>query len=91
MKQQIRKIWNKLVALVCKVPYDKLLHFIAGLIIAAFFALVAPSWKWGAIVSALVAGVAKEVFDYCTTKQVDYKDALATLIGGAVIQLFVLL
>lgn len=91
MKQWIRKTWDKLVALVCKVPYDKLLHFVAGLIIAAFFALVVPSWRWGAIISALVAGVAKEVFDYYTKKQVDYKDALATIIGGVVIQIFALL
>lgn len=39
----MRKIWDKIVALISKVPYDKLLHFIAGVLIAAFFAIVWPS------------------------------------------------
>lgn len=86
----MRKFWNKLVALLYKVPFDKYLHFIAGLIIAAFFAL-AFGWKWGALLAAIVAGIGKEVFDYFTTKQTDWKDAAATVIGGLVIFIFALL
>ena len=29
------KIWNKLIALIAKIPVDKLYHFIAGLMIMA--------------------------------------------------------
>ena len=34
----MRKIWDKIVALISKVPYDKLLHFIAGLVIGVIAA-----------------------------------------------------
>lgn len=35
----MRKIWDKFVGWLYKVPFDKWLHYLAGLIIAAFFAL----------------------------------------------------
>ena len=35
----MRQIWNKIVAWVLSVPTDKRLHFVCGLIIAAFFAI----------------------------------------------------
>lgn len=34
MKEFIRKIWDAIVSFISKVPYDKLLHFVAGLIVA---------------------------------------------------------
>lgn len=47
MKKFIRKIWDAFVTLVNKVPKDKLLHFVMGLLIAAFCALVL-NWCPGA-------------------------------------------
>ena len=85
----MRKIWDKLVALIYKVPFDKWLHFMAGLIIAAFFCITLGMKV--CIVPVLFAGFAKEFFDGWTTNQSDWKDFLATLIGGMVIQLFVIL
>lgn len=83
----MRKIWNWIVALISKVPYDKLLHLLAGLILAAFAAIVCGA-RWPIAVAAF-AGIAKEAFDYATTKEVDWLDAVATLAGGLIIQIFV--
>lgn len=89
MKNWIRKVWDWFVGCICEVPMDKWLHFIAGLIIAAccnicFDVLVC-------IGPVIVAGLLKEVFDKYTTGKVDFYDVLATVFGGAVIQLFALL
>lgn len=83
----MRKIWDWLVGLITKVSYDKWLHCIAGLIIAAFFAIVIRD-PW-CIAPVAIAGVAKEVFDLITTKKFDWKDLVATVAGGLIIQVFV--
>ena len=89
MKSFIRKIWDALVKLIYKVPFDKWLHFMAGLIIAAFFNITLG--VEGCIKAALCAGVLKELFDLLTTDTAEWKDLLATVLGGLVIQLFVLI
>ena len=87
MKDFIRKIWNAFVKLLQAVPQDKMFHFVAGLIVGAFFAIAchfpAP------LVAALVFGALKEAFDYWTTRDVDWWDLVATGIGGLTIQGFV--
>lgn len=90
MKQFIRKIWDAFVTLVNKVPKDKLLHFVVGLLIAAFCAL---TLKWGlwCIIPAIVFGLLKELFDWWTTRVMEWWDFGATAIGGAVIFLFILI
>jgi len=88
MKGFIRKIWDAIVSFVCNIPYDKLLHFIAGLVISAIFYIdlkMVPC-----IVPAIAAGVIKEFFDMWTTDQADWKDLVATVAGGALIQLLVI-
>ena len=85
----MRKIWDKIVALISKVPYDKLLHFIAGLVIAAFFCITLGMKV--CIVPALAAGFIKEFFDKWTSDQVDWWDFVATVAGGLVIQIFAIL
>ena len=83
----MRQIWNKIVAWVLSIPADKRLHFVCGLIIAAFFA-IALDMKfcfWPVIFFA--AG--KEVFS--SGQNFDWKDFAATLLGAVVPQLFVLL
>lgn len=89
MKKFIRKIWDAIVTFISKVSYDKLLHFIAGLIIAALCAMV---FKWGlwCIIPAIVFGLLKELFDWWTTRVMDWKDFIATACGGLVIFLFAL-
>ena len=80
----MRKLWDKFVALVELIPLDKWLHYIAGLFVAATSILVFKMTL--CILPAIVAGVAKEVFDKVTTKQWDWFDFLATTLGGATIQ-----
>lgn len=85
----MRKIWNWIVALISRVPYDKWLHFIAGLIIATFFAIVLKMTV--CIVPVIFAGFIKEFFDKWTTQEWDWWDFVATCAGGLIIQLFVIL
>ena len=88
MKNFIRKIWDAIVSLISKVPYDKLLHFIVGLIVAAFF-VIALKWAgWEALLVAVAVGALKELFDWLTTEKVEWWDAVATVIGGLVILIF---
>lgn len=89
MKQFIRKIWDAGVKFLCSIAFDKWLHFICGVLIAALFC-VTLGMK-ACIVPVIFAGFYKELFDQLTTSHFDWKDFLATVIGGAVIQLFAVL
>ena len=89
MKNWLRKIWDAIVKFICSVPYDKLLHFIAGLIIAAIFAL--PLHMKACIVPVVFAGFIKEFFDLWTTEKQDWWDFAATCFGGLVIQILAIL
>lgn len=68
------------------VPRDKLLHFIAGLVVAALMAFAAPSLRWLPLAAAVAAGAAKEAADQVRYGGWDWLDLLATALGGAVIQ-----
>jgi hypothetical protein len=46
-----------------KIPSDKALHFIAGLLVVAIAATIFPCVADWAIVFALIAGVGKEIRD----------------------------
>jgi len=85
----MRNIWNKIVGLLLKVPIDKWLHFGAGVLVAAFFALTLHL-EW-CIAPAVFFGLAKEAFDYATTRNNEWLDLFATVMGGLVIQIFTLL
>lgn len=89
MKGFIRKIWDAFVGFISKVTYDKLLHFIAGLLVAAFFNITLGMAV--CIVPVVFAGFIKEFFDLWTTDKWDWLDFAATCSGGLVIQLFVIL
>ena len=80
------KIWNKLIALIAKIPVDKLYHFIAGLMIMAVLGVMFGLGAW-AIIAVVIAAVAKEIIDYKAYGLFDIKDALATIIGGIVLML----
>lgn len=85
----MRKIWDKLVEWLSAIPSDKKQHFVAGTIIAAFFAL-ALGMK-AAVVPAIAAGIIKEFFDKWTTDTWEWGDLVATILGGLLIQAFILL
>jgi hypothetical protein len=65
-----------------KIPYDKRLHFIAGMLISLIVS-IAINPTCGLITSA-VAGVAKEVKDYLDYGGPDVLDCLATWLGGGI-------
>lgn len=81
----LRKIWDAIVGLLYKVPFDKWLHFGAGLLAAAFCVITLGWPGWAGLLGAVAVGAAKEVFDWFTTKVVDWLDAVATIAGGAVV------
>lgn len=88
IKEIILKIENWLVNL----QLDKLLHFIAGLLITSFFAIVIPFTASWCISFAIVAGLAKEAIDeYKNPMSWSNEDLFATVLGGFVIQAFVLI
>jgi hypothetical protein len=65
-----------------KIPYDKLQHFGAGLVIAALVVIVTGSLILAGVV-VLLAGVAREVYDafHPVTNTVDIWDVVATCAG----------
>lgn len=87
MKNFIRKIWDAFVRLLSKVEYDKWLHFIFGLLIAAFCYITLHIGFWSAL-PTLVFAFAKEAFDKWTTGKWEWWDIVATCAGGIVIEIF---
>jgi hypothetical protein len=89
MKNIIANIWNWFVGLLDKIRRDRLYHFIAGLIFAAFFFIVLGMsfCVWPVIFIAFF----KELIDVLCDHGFDLWDFAATIIGGLVIQLFVIL
>lgn len=85
----LRKLWDKFVTLLYKIPVDKKMHFWAGFLIAAFFA-IALGMKlcfWPVLFFAL----GKEFFDKWTTGVWDWWDFAATMFGSLIPQAFALL
>lgn len=65
-----------------KIPYDKRLHFIAGLLIFLVVSIaINPTCG---LLTAMAAGVAKEVIDYLDYGGPDVIDCLATWLGGGI-------
>lgn len=89
MKDFIRRIWDWFVNLFAGIRRDRLYHFIAGLIIAALFYIVLKMPV--CIVPVIFAAFIKEFFDTWTDGNFDWIDLLATVLGGFVIQLFVII
>lgn len=85
----MRKIFDKIVAFFNALTVDKYLHFIAGLIVAAFFHIALGMEV--CIAPVIVAGFVKEFIDEWRYGGADIIDFSATVAGGAVIQLIVAL
>lgn len=79
---------KKIIDFLGSIKADKLLHFIAGMIIAGVVGII-PCFANYALIVAVIAGVAKEVYDEFSYGGWDSLDLLYTAIGGAVMQLFV--
>lgn len=71
------------------IPPDKALHFIAGLLVVAFVATIIPCIANWAIIFAIIAGLGKEIRDELVYGGFDWKDLVATVLGGVVMQVFV--
>ena len=78
-----RKILNVLGT----IKADKLLHFIAGMLITALVAVVFTHFAPLAVAVAVVAGFAKEAYDEWSYGGWDWDDLLATVAGGVVMQI----
>ena len=67
----------------CKVPCDKQMHFIGGLVIAA---LLTPFIGAYSIVVVAIVALLKEVYDFLHPEShtADFMDWVATTLGGVV-------
>ncbi len=88
MKNQLFIFIKKIIPWLSQIKADKFLHFIAGMIIAAFVALVIPTGRLWCIVPAVVIGFAKEVYDEISYGGFDWLDLAYTIVGGFIIQIF---
>ena len=83
----MKNLFNKMLQWLMTLPQDTLWHIIAGLMIWTFFAIVLPI---GApIIPVIFAGGIKEFVDDWHKGANDWRDFIATLAGGAVIQVMV--
>lgn len=82
----MKKIWDWLVGLLNKIRRDRIYHFIAGLIVAAFFCIVLKMkfCVWPVLFVAFI----KEFIDQWQDGNFDWIDFAATVCGGLLIQLF---
>jgi hypothetical protein len=67
-----------------KLPIDKQAHFFAGAAIASTITLYGGNAVWGLVV-CVVAAIGKELYDATGRGTLDVWDAVATILGGAVV------
>ena len=68
------------------IPNDKMLHFLCGFLCA--LVVSAFSTPYYGFASAVLIGVAKEVYDFFKYGAFDKKDLFATLLGGLLAALY---
>lgn len=64
-----------------KIPYDKKLHFLCGLLISLLIGLYNPTYG---LLVGMTAGVAKEVYDYFDYGLFDKYDMFYTWAGAVI-------
>lgn len=79
---------KKLTNLLAKIPVDKYMHFLAGMIISTIFVFLVPTAFYWCAAPAIFAGFAKYIYDKYDYGLFDIKDVLATGLGGMTIQIF---
>lgn len=77
---------RKILTFLASFGADKYMHFIAGLIISAFFCIVLGMGV--CVVPAIIVAFAKELADGWRYGGWDWCDFTATVLGGVVIQMF---
>lgn len=77
---------NKFFEFLCNIPSDKMLHYIAGMLIVAITMTAFPFTMDAAFLTAVVAGFAKEVYDLFHDGEFGWVDFVATILGGLTIQ-----
>ena len=82
---------KKLLNFVANIPHDKLLHFIAGMLITALVAVVFAHFAPLAVTVTVVVGFAKEAYDEYSYGGWDWDDLLATIVGGVLMELIILM
>ena len=82
---------KRLLNFVANVPHDKLLHFIAGMLITALVAVVFARFAPLAVTVAVVAGFAKEAYDEWSYGGWNWEDLIATVAGGVLMELIILM
>lgn len=81
----MRKIVAKVLSVLGKVPQDKLLHFVAGMLIVGVTALCVPlaPYAW---IPGVIAGACKEWYDRRNGGDADVWDFAATVFGAVAMQ-----
>jgi hypothetical protein len=72
-----------------KAKFDKVLHFLAGIIIMLVVAIFFPLWV--AFLSVCVAALAKEARDHVVYRGGDWRDLVVTVAGGLLVWVCLLL
>lgn len=85
----MKKIIEKIEAIVGGIPADKALHFIAGMLIAAIVAIVVPQVRSFSFVVAFAAGLGKELIDEIRYNGFDNRDLISSALGGVVMQIII--
>ena len=80
---------KRIINALCSISSDKMLHFIAGLMIVAVTAIVFSCAATYAIVSSVIAGFYKEAIDEFEYGGWDWWDLVATAMGGFVMQIII--
>ena len=81
----IKSILSKITS----IAYDKLLHFIAGILVAMFFSLLFPITESFCFVFSIVAGIGKDLYDKLDYGRFDWWYVLATGLGGLLVQIWI--
>ncbi len=84
----MKELWSRIIAVLGKVSQDKLLHFIAGMLITALFAVIKTVAPY-ALFFGMLAGVLKEWWDNGNDGSVEWKDILATCLGALLMQILI--
>lgn len=81
----MRKIVAKVLSILGRVPQDRLLHFVAGMLIVSVCALwrIFAPYAWAA---GVLAGIVKEFYDERSGGAADPVDCLATAAGAFAMQ-----
>ena len=82
----MKKILERIKGLLLSIPHDKLLHFIAGGVIASFFAIVIGATAEYCVLFSAIASCIK-VDEWRKPGAWSYADLLVTILGGLVIQI----